>query len=409
VCDSTLDTAAKFILLQNELTKPKNQFFEIQETGIVYNQHYGRIGLGVSFEELGGTLGDLTQLMSLCLHHKNIHPDDSISWIHRLNKLTDLDISFCTIQPRVLTQLIKETIPRLKSLKLMDIKITESELNIIKEQGSMLECLHLFCGFTFRPNNSLIGIVGDTVGNLPSLTELKLYSQGSETLDAIALNLNLRIFQKLYLSTFTKTTCTVGRTSISPCGNRPRGAIRQRRELSGAPITRNGIDHIARCTHLTELRLGSIVLEDESLSTLYRSLCSLEVLELRGCQGNSDSNSSTHSTSNRLLADIDKLTKLKELHLYSITVHVFPIECINNIKSLEYLTLYDSGPFIESSGAVEYWLTEMDKLNIVVLSQLSKPTSLWLTYINLIFSENKTDYHNVIFKRVCRTKTWNVL
>jgi hypothetical protein len=37
VCDSTLDTAAKFILLQNELTRPNNQFFEIQETGIVYN------------------------------------------------------------------------------------------------------------------------------------------------------------------------------------------------------------------------------------------------------------------------------------------------------------------------------------------------------------------------------------
>jgi hypothetical protein len=291
----------------------------------------------------------------------------------------------------------------------MDIKITEPELNIIKEQGSMLECLHLFCGFSFRPNNSLIGIVGGTFGNLPNLTEIKFYSQGSETFDAVALNLNPRIFLKLNLSTFTETTCTVGRISISPCGNRPRGTIRQRRELFGAPITRNGIDHIARCTHLTELCLGSIVLENENLSTLYRSLCSLEVLELRGCQGNSDSNSSTRSTSNRLLADIDKLTKLKKLHLYSITVHVFPIECINNIKSLEYLTLCESGPFIKSSGAVEYWLTEMDKLNTLVLSQLSKPTSLWLTYINLIFSENKTDYYNVIFKRVCPTKAWNVL
>ncbi|KAI8884978.1 hypothetical protein K501DRAFT_312191 [Backusella circina FSU 941] len=150
------------------------------------------------------------------------------------------------------------------------------------------------------------------------------------------------------------------------------------------------------------------MLQDDSLSTLYRSLCSLQVLELRYCYGDRDSNS-TRSASKKLLVGIDKLTKLKELHLYSITVHKFAIDYINNIKSLEYLTLYDCGLYIESSAAIEFWLTQMSKLNILVLSQLSKPTSLWLTYINLIFSENKKDYHNVIFQRLCSTKTWHVI
>ncbi|KAI8875453.1 RNI-like protein [Backusella circina FSU 941] len=410
VCDSTPDTAAKFILLQKELTKSKNQFYDSQENGIVSNLPLGRIGLSISFEELRGVLQGLTQLRTLCLHHKNINADGNISWIRQLKKLTNFDISYCHVEPLVLTSLLKTVLPQLTSLKLMEVQITESHLNFIKEQGTRLECLYLCCESNFESNNDIVATIGDTIGNLPKLNEFKLFSLGNETFDDIALNLNSRAIQKLDISSFKKTACKVSQLSISTLGSIPGGGLRphQRRRLTGVPITKDGINHLACCIHLTELRLGCIMLQDDSLSTLYRSLCSLQVLELRYCYGDRDSNS-TRSASKKLLVGIDKLTKLKELHLYSITVHKFAIDYINNIKSLEYLTLYDCGLYIESSAAIEFWLTQMSKLNILVLSQLSKPTSLWLTYINLIFSENKKDYHNVIFQRLCSTKTWHVI
>ncbi|KAI9318098.1 hypothetical protein BX666DRAFT_1934762 [Dichotomocladium elegans] len=376
----------------------------------------------------------LQQILARCPEIKNLSLQyqsltlNGCKAILKLKWLTHLDVSSCSISQPSLQLLLRSTSPKLISLKLLNIDLTDLTLITIKLHAKNLICLHLSCVDSAR-----LGSIAHVVGSLNRLQDFRLTRLRSGNVDTVVQRLNPatlkrldispkmdlhpqrnpRFFSRLMHKAYPamKEPTNSGRVLRGPPGNdtilsnstttpptvatvatvaTPRDVVttftRTEHELH---LTDESLIILARFHGLVELRLCYPKISDPSLMTaLFDATPNLEILELRLeiQKTYSDFYRNSRSTKEGTLSQIDmlqglqekkdRLSRLTELAIYHTWLSPATARALGNptkLRLLRSLTIYDCGKIADREpDIVRSWLESHSRLQVLRLGKIGQ-------------------------------------
>ncbi|KAI8889689.1 hypothetical protein K501DRAFT_238567 [Backusella circina FSU 941] len=401
-----------------------------------------RFGLKLSFRLLEAAIEHLPALTTLSIQYQEINPGGKgLSSFSQFKHIRHIDISSCIISQPNLQLFLRLVGKQLITLKMLNIELANMTLLCLQQFGTNIECLHFSCMEPrLLPNISIV------ISHLKRIGDFRLTGMRTGNIDNIIYKLNSNTVERLDLSPklnmFPKHSTTSGARRNYPQGRRrssnsstssngsnsgsnkhPSQEASPYSQMSSANYTTTEHDllisdaaifKIQQYVNLIELRLCFPTASSSAIRSLFDSLPSLEIFELRlRSKKRSSANLKLQQRMEQTyeedyLIGLQKLQKLKELHLYSVYLTQQALNSISHIKSLKYITLCQAGPLIEYPDIIRHWLTMLPVLCTLRLGHLSSPFSLWSTSTNVIYPSNKENYRDVTFKKLNSRSLWYI-
>lgn len=302
--------------------------------------------LNIPYILLSAILLQVPHITSLSIQYQDLSPTMATPYFSEFANIRYLDISSCTISQSSLQSMLRKIGRGLKSLKMLNIDLNNMTWMCLSQYGKNIKILHVSCNEPFY-----LTCVRHTVSHLKHLSDFRLTRIRCGTIDLVIEKLDPIILRRLDLSP---------KMNIYPKATAPQQTQQKLKSRKHPPQTNKtlsmsnyattehdlsisvlSLQQIVQCQGLVELRLCYPTLLPSWCHRILKSLPHLEIFELRLKKQANEAD---------FLCGIDRLTRLKQLYLYSVYITEDTIQALNTSNcrlNLRHITMTQGGEHIE--------------------------------------------------------------